>query len=148
MRIASRKKALWLSRSLTYTIFFHSFLNLVTVDVNLLFMESNTPEHPIKTNGNEFQKQASFAHGLPICMKHKQLMKSCPSYQQLPVSLFFIPNKNGVFLEQNWITTVKSSRSKIRESGCDRRVSFSSIRQGLGQARTRSPTSASFFVWL
>ena len=108
---------------------------------------SNTPEHPIKANGNEFQKQASLLTDCRFAWNTCSLWNHAFRIDNCLFHYFSSSNKNGVFLEQNWITTVKSLRSKIRESGCDRRVSFSSIRQGLGQARTRSPTSASFFVW-
>ena len=38
------------------------------------------------------------AHKLPICMKHKQLMKSCLSYQQIACFTIFHPRiKWGVF---------------------------------------------------
>ncbi len=109
-------------------------------------MESNTPEHPIKTNGNEFQKQASLLTDCRFAWDTSSLWNHAFRINNCLLHYFSSRIKIGVFgakLDNN----CKSSTSKIRESGCDRRVSFSSIRQGLGQARTRSPTSASFFVW-
>ena len=87
------------------------------------------------------------------CSRTADLHETQADYDIMPFvstivcfTIFHPRIKMGVFgakLDNNCI----SSTSKIRESGCDRRVSFSSIRQGLGQAGTRSPTSASFFVW-